>query len=192
MSGGASDPAGLLRRLRARGGGVVAPTSEVRTVPKSALGSSPGGSVGDAPGTRASAVADTASTAAALLRATAEAAAEALAAPDPDLARERAEAEDAGQQQTRGVPLVPGSGRPAGRLRGARALAAAARAGAEALADPDPDLEREQAEIAAALAAEACGGFGPSSAPEQHREAVAGLLRGFTGHVRPFRKGMSP
>ena len=77
-------------------------------------------------------------------------------------------------------------------MRGARALAAAARAGAEALADPDPDLERERAEIAAALAAEACGGFGPSSAPERHREAVAGLLRGFTGHVRPFRKGMSP
>ncbi len=126
-----------------------------------------------------------------LLRA-AEDAAAALAAPDPDLARERAEAEGAGRQRTGGVPLVPGSGRQAGRLRGARALAAAARAGAEALAVPDPDLERERAEIAAALAAEACGGFGPSSAPERHREAVAGLLRGFTGHVRPFRKGRSP
>jgi hypothetical protein len=173
VSGGVSGPAGLLRRLRFRGGGAVAPASEVRTVPTGALGSSPGGPAVGAPGTRAGAGADAASTAAAMSRATAEAGAEALAAPDPDLARERAEAEDAGQQRTGGVPLVPGSGRQAGRLRGARALAAAARAGAEALADPDPDLERERAETAAALAAEACGGFGPSSAPERHRKACA-------------------
>ena len=192
MSGGASDPAGLLRRLRAGCGGGVAPASEVRTVPNGALGSNPGRSAADAPGTRTGAGADAASTAAALSRATAEAGAEALAAPGPDLVRERAEAEGARQQRTGGVPLVPGSGRQAGQVRGAHALAAAARAGAEALADPDPDLEREQAEIAAALAAEACGGFGPSSAPERHREAVAGLLRGFAAHVRPFRKGRSP
>ncbi len=67
--GGASDPAALLRRLRARGGGARAPA--------------PGG-----PGKPMDP--DAAARSAALLRA-AEAGAEALAATDPELARERAE-----------------------------------------------------------------------------------------------------
>ena len=60
-------------------------------------------------------------------------------------------------------------------------LTAAALAAPEALAEPDPDLDRERAEVAAALTAEAAGAFGPMSPPEDHRAAVAGLLRGFAG-----------
>ena len=60
-------------------------------------------------------------------------------------------------------------------------LTAAARAAAEALAEPDPDLDRERAEVAAALAAEGMGGFGPLAPPGEHRAALHGLLRGFAG-----------
>ncbi len=55
------------------------------------------------------------------------------------------------------------------------------RAVAEALSAPDPDLARERAEIAAALASEAAGAFGPTAPPEDHRAALDGLLRGFAG-----------
>jgi hypothetical protein len=72
VSGAASDPAGLLRRLRARGGGPASPASATPAP--------------DAP----TGAADAAAGGAALLRA-AGAGAEALAAADPDLARERAE-----------------------------------------------------------------------------------------------------
>ncbi len=83
--GGASDPAELLRRLRARGGGCAGtaePSSTARAASAGALGgSNPGGpAAAPAPGAPA----------AALLRA-AEDAAAALAAPDPDLDRERGE-----------------------------------------------------------------------------------------------------
>ncbi len=60
-------------------------------------------------------------------------------------------------------------------------LTAAARAAAEALGEPDPDLDRERAEVAAALAAEAAGDFGPLAPPEDHRAALDGLLHGFAG-----------
>ena len=63
----------------------------------------------------------------------------------------------------------------------AAVLTAAARAAAEALGEPDPDLDRERAEVAAASAAEAGGDFGPLASPDDHRAAVAGLLRGFAG-----------
>jgi hypothetical protein len=69
VSGVASDPADLLRRLRIRGGGPAVPASAT-PAPDAPTGAAAG--------------------AAALLRA-AEAGAEALAAADPDLARERAE-----------------------------------------------------------------------------------------------------
>jgi hypothetical protein len=71
-------------------------------------------------------------------------------------------------------------------------LLARAQAGAEALGGGDPDLDRDRAEIVAALAAEAGGGFGPpTTAPERHRDALAGLLRGFQAHARqpPGRGG---
>jgi hypothetical protein len=68
-------------------------------------------------------------------------------------------------------------------------LLARAQAGDEALGGGDPDLDRERAEIAAALAAEAAGGFGPPATPERHREAVAGLLRGFQAHARQPGRG---
>lgn len=93
MSGGVSNPADLLRRLRARGGGVGTPArpSTARAASAGALGgSNPGVPAADTPGTRTCVGAGAASTAAALLRA-AEAGAEALAEADPDLARERAE-----------------------------------------------------------------------------------------------------
>ncbi len=92
MSGGAaSDPAELLRRLRARGGGAgtAAPASKARAAYAGALGgSNPGGPAADASATLAGPGVD--GRAAALLRA-AEAGAEALAEADPDLDRERAE-----------------------------------------------------------------------------------------------------
>ena len=94
MSGGrASDPAELLRRLRARGGGragTAEPSSSARAASAGALGvSTPGGpAAAHAPGAAAGPHTD--SRAAALLR-TAEDAAAALASPDPDLPRERAE-----------------------------------------------------------------------------------------------------
>ncbi len=91
MSGGASDPAELLRRLRARGGGAgtAAPASKARAAYAGALGgSNAGGPAADASGTFAGPGVD--GRAAALLRA-AEAGAEALAEADPDLDRERAE-----------------------------------------------------------------------------------------------------
>ena len=54
---------------------------------------------------------------------------------------------------------------------------AGSKGAAEALPQPDP--AREQAEMAAALAGEASGAFGPPVPEEEHRAAVAGLLRGF-------------
>ena len=57
-------------------------------------------------------------------------------------------------------------------------LTAAARGPPKHWANPI-HLDRERAEVAAALAAEAAGDFGPLGAPpEDHRAAVAGLLRG--------------
>jgi len=91
VSGGVSNPADLLRRLRARGGGAgtSAPASTARAASTGAPGGgNPGGPAADAPATPKAAGA--AAGAAALLGA-AEDAAEALAAPDPDLDRERAE-----------------------------------------------------------------------------------------------------
>jgi hypothetical protein len=51
----------------------------------------------------------------------------------------------------------------------------------EVLAAPDPELADERAEIAAAMAAEAAGAFGPPATPEQHRKVLDGLELGFLG-----------
>ena len=91
----------------------------------------------------------------------------------PAMGRRGAPEGDGSVGSVRCVPLESMEGPPAASL-----LLAAAQAGAEALAEPDPDLDHERAEIAAALAAEADGGFGQPATPERHRVAVAGLLRG--------------
>ena len=77
-------------------------------------------------------------------------------------------------------------------LDGTSRLLAAALDGAQALGAPDPDLARERAEIVAARAAEVAGAFGPSAAPEHHRQALAGLLSGFAAHSRPSGEGTQP
>jgi hypothetical protein len=74
--------------------------------------------------------------------------------------------------------FAPGRWRRTRRGHPARAAAAllhAARQAAEALATPDADLDHERAEIAAALAAEARGGFGQPMSDADHRAALAGL-----------------
>ena len=63
-------------------------------------------------------------------------------------------------------------------------LIAAAQDAVQALGEPDPGLDHERAEIAAALASEAAGDFGPPAAAGQHRKALGGLLRGFMGGDR--------
>jgi hypothetical protein len=63
----------------------------------------------------------------------------------------------------------------------------AANAALVALVALNPDHER--AEVPDALAAETRGALGPSIAPERHRKAMAGILRGFGAHSRPSGEG---
>ena len=51
------------------------------------------------------------------------------------------------------------------------------------------DLDHGRAEVPAAVAAEACAAPRAAIAPERHRKAMAGLLRGFAAHSRPSGEG---
>ena len=58
-----------------------------------------------------------------------------------------------------------------------------------ALAAPDPDFAEERGEVAAALADEARGVFGPSAPPDGHSAASGGLPHGSRGNRRKCRWG---